>query len=74
VTIYRVNTYARKRGAIGSHGTEKRTYTVQANTIEEARMLAIDCAYCDTSWDVEHVMPKAVKELSDAEALAEGWR
>ena len=71
--IYRVETFAQKEGAIGAHGTERRVYTVQANSIQEARLAAIDAAYKEGG--LQHVKPVGrVTMLSDMQALKEGWR
>ncbi len=53
--LYSVETFARKEGAIGLHGTERRVYTVYASSETRARMAAIDAAYEEGG--LEHVRP-----------------
>lgn len=59
---YRVSISARKQGAIGIHGTEKRSYTVDAETIAEATRSAIDRAY--EGGGIEHVHVEHVYLIS----------
>jgi hypothetical protein len=61
---YSVVTYARKEGAIGALGTERRVYIVQANSEAEARQAAIAAAYQEGG--LEHIQPTGrVTQVSD---------
>ncbi len=51
-----------------------RTVIVQAKDAYAARAEAIDECYRQWGNSIEHVSPYVVTELTDAEALAQGWR
>lgn len=54
---YEVVITARKEGAIGAHGTHRKTYTVETDNRDDVNRLAIDAVYRDGG--LEHV--KVVK-------------
>ena len=53
MATYIVKISARKEGAIGQHGTERRTYEIEAQDREHVNGLAIDAAYREGG--IEHV-------------------
>jgi hypothetical protein len=64
---YQVDISARKEGAIGKHGTERRSYTVEAAHLEDVNKAAIDAAYREGG--IEHVRITRVKMLDVADGL-----
>ena len=58
---YSVKCFARKVGAIGTHGTEQLFVRVIADNPEKARIKAIDECY-RLYKNIEHVSPRAVVE------------
>lgn len=62
MSTFKANISARRVGAIGRHGTIKRTVTFQAPNIEAASKAAIDKAY--EAGDIEHVRVINIKVQS----------
>jgi len=65
---FRVKITAQQLGAIGKHGTEKRTYTIDADKEDMARALAIDRACNDGLQHVKivscYVIPPVVVQAT----------
>jgi hypothetical protein len=57
---YLVKISARKEGAIGTHGTERREYEIQAESPHDVNRLAIERAYQEGG--LEHVRVHAASE------------
>jgi hypothetical protein len=61
MTKYRVDVYATKPGSVHMNNAIHRQYVVEADSVESARMAAIDAAYDEGG--VEHVNPRRVVEV-----------
>jgi hypothetical protein len=64
---YEVDISARKEGAIGIHGTERRRYTVEAASPDDVNKAAIDAAYKEGG--IEHINILRVKMLGVSDGL-----
>jgi hypothetical protein len=64
---YEVDISARKEGAIGIHGTERRRYTVEAASPDDVNKAAIDAAYKEGG--IEHINILRVKMLGVQDGL-----
>ena len=62
MTKYRVNVYATKEGSVHMNNGVFRQYVVEADSVEAARMAAIDAAYKEGG--LEHINPRRVEEVS----------
>jgi hypothetical protein len=64
---FEVHISARKEGAIGAHGTERRKYTVEAASLDDVGKAAIDAAYKEGG--IEHINVLRVKMLDVPDGL-----
>lgn len=55
---YTVSTYATRKGSVHMNHGEHRYYAVEADSVEDARFMAIDAAYAEGG--LEHVSPRNV--------------